>query len=1187
MIYDVVTFVWNEFFRGCHSQSVLSRPPGKMKLPTLFLFFLSFIISFVPSVSGQLPPTVHRIQSHDSAVDLNTAQDRAVESAKPELGQAWEPNGAHIRLTPDETLAQPPLEVTFWTRVSDPAHYAIFVAHELKSSPNHWEIFSEPVRGQAEPRARLAVYLPGNQPDHVRGTSNLADGKWHFVRMVWSPGLMTLYVDGRQEAQEKVARPFCSEAVTPESRFYIGNIVEESIPMYHAALDALCVKKGGTPLLQCDFEGLAPSEADSTVEIHPAGTGETCTFEQLRERLEVHSQPVKMTLSPELAAQNPEIYKSGGSLAALDRLFPTAFPNGLPEPTGKPAKNVPTRVFTAEELRAAIDRFQLQSVKAEQFRPGVLAFWGEQYADLQTRVGHECPVRGAAEQTANRHALVFPEETHPAQVLVRRIGALLESGLGDDAARNDFQMLKTELEKCIVSGESLDPIFLAAAAVRRNLMFSNPKLTEIDRIAFLARASYSGSRLTNERNSDLMGGHFATQVYGFNTIHGGGLFTISGWRGPNPTIQNLTAGRKVTNRRLTGQELNIGAFYTPDLSFDGKTLYFSYCESQNHRWFWSPQTSWNLFSLEIDAPEKGIRMLTDSPYNDFDVCVLPSGRLVFCSERRGGFIRCFGEDARLQVTTSVLHSCKPDGSDIYPISFFETSEWQPSVDNSGMLVYTRWDYTDRENCLGSNFWTCAPDGRNPRAPHGNYPFPWQTFQEPVPESERVQGLSDVVRTGIYDLHDDHRMGKCADSKSGLPMTEMQIRAIPGSSRYIFTAAPHHGETFGSICLLDLRVPNDNQMSQVRRVTPYTPFPESECAGRSQYRYGAPWPLDEQTFLCASWEDLIVLDIFGNEELVCERELLPINYDPRLRLSEPMPVRARFTPPVIPQQTAQGEDHQSEDQRAFIGVSNVNICDLPLPKDRPIKYLRVLQVVPKPNPWMNVPMIGYFVETTPRIPLGVVPVEADGSVFFEAPPGKQLLFQTLDANFQAVATMRAVTFVHPGEKLVCTGCHEPTTESVRTETSVPSAFLREPSTLQPECGPVEPIAFVRFLQGEIDQSCLPCHVQEKKGPQTLNYAALRPYVYSFAGGMRGAVTQPNHGGSRSIPGRFGSSISELTKILNDANHREHVTPELRHKFILWMDANAPRYGAFRDAEAQDRGELVWPILDCADNVQDGR
>ena len=1135
------------------------------------IVFLLFVLA--PTVWAQLPPTTHRITPVDSAVDLPNApsQGARVESVSPSFKTAWAPRGAGYVLKADATLNSRPLTVQLWANVKSADQYNIFAAYEPKSSPRHWEFFVE--RGSQLP----TLFIPGNQPDHLRGTTKMADGRWRFLELVMDTDRIELYVDGKREAQAPYNR---TNSTPPEqTELGLGTLVEKSLGMPTAALDNLRISRaactfGSTvpdkplpltdeTILLCDFDTqdtctISEANADdakpSDLYYGPAGRGPNTSFEQLK-AMYAAAGVVRLDIQGSLAALNPNVAVTLNS-AALDNLFPTAFPNDLPDPADKPAKNVPRQQFTNDQLSDAVKKYDLKSVKADEFRPGVLAFWGEQYVDIENQItGTTKPVRGAAEQTANPNALVQPGETRPAEVIVRRIGALLETGLGTPESKADYDKLK----QAIQSGEQIDDgTFLAAAAVRRNLLFSHPKLQSIDRIAFLARACYAGCRLTNERNTDRMGGHFATQVYGFNTMRGGGLFTVANWRTGKPEIESLTAGRKVTNKRLSGQELDVGSFYAPDLSYDGKTLYFSYCESQRQRWFWSPQTTWNLFKLQIDQPDAGIEMLTDSPYNDFDVCELPSGRLAFCSERRGGFIRCFAEGARLQVTTSVMHSCKPDGSDIYPISFFETSEWQPSVDNNGMLVYTRWDYTDRENCLGSNFWICAPDGRNPRAPHGNYPFPHHTFAD--------------------NTHGDHRKGTCPDAPSGLPMTEMQIRSIPGSHKYVFTAAPHHGETFGSVCLLDLRVPNDNHMSQVRRVTPYAPFPESESPGRSQYRYGSPWPLDEQTFLCNCWEDLIVLDVFGNEELVCERELLPIHYDPRLRLSEPIPVRPRTKPPVIPQQTVQGEDFAGEDSTATIGVTNVNICDKPLPADRPIKYLRVLQVVPKPNPWMNTPFIGYHLETTPRIPLGIVPVESDGSAFFEAPAGKQLLFQTLDEKFQAVATMRAVAFVHPGEKLVCTGCHEPVNESVRTENKLPRAFAKAPAKLQPECGPVEPVNFYRLIAPEIAQSCIPCHLEKKKGPQEITYESLRPYVYSFAGGMRGAVMHPEAGGSRSIPGRFGTALSKIITVLDDENHRDAVSSETRHKFVLWIDANAPRYGAFRDPQKQERGELVWPILD---------
>ena len=40
------------------------------------------------------------------------------------------------------------------------------------------------------------------------------------------------------------------------------------------------------------------------------------------------------------------------------------------------------------------------------------------------------------------------------------------------------------------------------------------------------------------------------------------------------------------------------------------------------------------------------------------------------------------------------------------------------------------------------------------------------------------------------------------------------------------AAAHHGHAFGSLVLIDPQVPDDGAMSQLSRLTPDAPFPES-------------------------------------------------------------------------------------------------------------------------------------------------------------------------------------------------------------------------------------------------------------------------------------------------------------------------------------------------------------------------
>ena len=71
-----------------------------------------------------------------------------------------------------------------------------------------------------------------------------------------------------------------------------------------------------------------------------------------------------------------------------------------------------------------------------------------------------------------------------------------------------------------------------------------------------------------------------------------------------------------------------------------------------------------------------------------------------------------------------------------PISYHETNEWNPSVDHDGKIVYTRWDYVDRDDCIAHHLWTCYPDGRDPRSPHGNYPLPLSYQDTPKHDGRR-------------------------------------------------------------------------------------------------------------------------------------------------------------------------------------------------------------------------------------------------------------------------------------------------------------------------------------------------------------------------------------------------------------------------------------------------------------------
>ena len=212
-----------------------------------------------------------------------------------------------------------------------------------------------------------------------------------------------------------------------------------------------------------------------------------------------------------------------------------------------------------------------------------------------------------------------------------------------------------------------------------------------------------------------------------------------------------------------------------------------------------------------------------------------------------------------------------DGSDIQCLSFHETNEWHPSVTNEGMIIWTRWDYVDRHGCTAHMPWLTTLDGRDPRPVHGNY----------APRNSR-------------------------------PDMEVDCCAIPGSNKIAATAAPHHGQAYGSLIIIDPSIPDDDGMGPVRRITPEVGFPESQGGAQS---YGTPWPLSEHYFLCvydAKMQPgigmqgggyrggdygIYLVDVFGNKELIYR--------DPEIACLSPIPLRPRPVPSVAPELAQRG------------------------------------------------------------------------------------------------------------------------------------------------------------------------------------------------------------------------------------------------------------------------------------------
>ena len=703
----------------------------------------------------------------------------------------------------------------------------------------------------------------------------------------------------------------------------------------------------------------------------------------------------------------------------------------------------------------------------------------------------------------------------------------------------ELKLLGATLDGRQLAGETRKSIYFEARRLLRRIALSNPKL-DFSNILFIKRHDAQGVF------------HMCDQYYGCNAKPGGGLFILSDAFGPNPTLTNVLEDSVVEQGRLAGERLTEGTFLSPELSYDGRTILFAYTQAKAYEKYqgkeayeWGPEISYHLFKVGVDG--QGLVQLTDGPTNDFDPCFLPNGRVLFISERRGGYLRC-GRNCPVYT----MFSMKPDGSDIICMSFHETHEWHPSIDNDGMIVYTRWDYVDRDTNIAHHIWTSFPDGRDPRSLHGNYPL----------------------------------------KRESRPWMEMSIRAIPNSNKYVATAAAHHGHAFGSLVMIDQNKSDDRAMSQLTRLTPDVPFPEAERHIKpiaDCMAYGTAWPLSEDDYLCVYGSDaknrgIYLIDRFGNRELIYR--------DTAIACLSPIPLRARPVPPVIPTRTLQTKQAlahaKGKIERETIAIANVYKSDFKWPEQTKVTALRIIQALPKTTPPPNQPRIGIANQTNARAVLGTVPVEADGSAYFEAPVGKAIYFQALDENGLAIQSMRSATYVHPGEQMTCLGCHEPKHGAPSQPAVQPLALKRPPSRIQGDVDGSNPFNYVRLVQPVLDRHCVDCHRAEKvldlsgaiegKNGWTRSYNNLaETYGFYFHVG-NGSINKGVHGGSRTIAGKFGAKASALMPYLSEKHYNVTLSEEDLHRITLWLDCNSEFYGSYENTAAQSKGLIVHPTLD---------
>ncbi len=496
-----------------------------------------------------------------------------------------------------------------------------------------------------------------------------------------------------------------------------------------------------------------------------------------------------------------------------------------------------------------------------------------------------------------------------------------------------------------------------------------------------------------------------------------------------------------------------------------------------------------------------------------------------------------------------LYRADGDGSHIRQLSSNNEHENTPWPLPDGRLLYQRWEYVDRSQVDYHHLWTCRPDGTGQMIYYGNM-------------------------------------------NPGTVMID--AKPIPGTNKVVAIFSPGHGqrEHDGEIVIVDPSAGPDVR-SSVKRIS-------------RSINYRDPWAFSEEEFMASSGPSLVLMNARGAAQPIFT--LSPEDVRAGLECQEPRPIMRRQREAIVPDQVKLS---QRTGRMILADVLHGRNMTGIAPGE--IKKLLVLETLPKPvNFTGGMEPLSYGGTFTLERILGTVPVEPDGSAYFEVPALRSVFFVALDGNDVPVKRMQSFTTAQPGEVVSCVGCHDQRTQTLSpmrtaayyegakpllaSTSSVLQAVRRAPSKIEAVAGVPDVFDFVRDIQPILNRRCLSCH-DWKSHAGGVVLSGDRGPIYSqsyFSLFARGQVSDGrNRAVSNYAPRTLGSCASPLMRKLDGSHHSVAVPEEERKLIRLWIDTGAPYPGTYAAlgtgmvggyvVNALDRRDLQWPETRAASDA----
>ncbi len=539
---------------------------------------------------------------------------------------------------------------------------------------------------------------------------------------------------------------------------------------------------------------------------------------------------------------------------------------------------------------------------------------------------------------------------------------------------------------------------------------------------------------------------------------------------------NIFSGDEVRLAPASGKQ---AAIWRSDLDYDAEKIVFQMRAKED--------PTYNLYTVDVDG--KNFKKLTSSKYNDVDPAWLPDGNIVFCTSRSNAYIRCGGSPFR----STTLARCDKNGENIYFISTNNEADFMPSVLEDGRILYTRWEYVDKNIFRVQSFWTVNPDGTNPQ-----------------------------VYWGGQSHYPDLKIGGVQ---------------IPNTDKILFMTSGHHNVFNSGVAIINQKE-GTNYPDGLYNLTAHIGWTE---AGKGPWdkpynkdfsipecykSFYSPYPIGKKFYLLCTTETrqgfwnlakkskklkLYLADYDGNVEFLYEGEH---------NIVHPQPVAKRKKPRVIPSLVEELGDQPSKNAEAPTGILySANVFENSSIPPEKGKYLRVIEhcaptyqdgVRDSTMQWRHTVKAIYvgaeeglgvyspqskkvgvrnlsflsgetsmsilLDESHKRI-LGEVEIESDGSVMVEIPAMKAVYFQLLDKDRKVLQTMRSSTHVVSGESRGCLGCHA-TKFKQAPITKSSKAMRKPPQKLKKPFGDIT-FGFERYIQPILNKHCVSCHNSDNR------------------------------------------------------------------------------------------------------------